>query len=105
MPQRGNESVMAKKRTKVRAKKRRDPLPDEFAGIEKAAEFCDTHDTVDYEEFMKDVDFQVDLKPRTHLVGIDGAVYDKVRAIARKKRIPADKLVSRWIKEKLRSAA
>ena len=47
----------------------------------------------------------VDLKKRTLLISVDGALYDEVRAIAKKKRIPADKLVSRWIQEKLRSAA
>lgn len=90
---------MAKKRTKVAAKRQVDPLPDEFASIEEAAEFWDTHDTVDYEQFTRDVHFDVNLKQRTHLVGIDGAIYDEVRALAKKKRIPADKLVNRWIKK------
>ena len=73
--------------------------------IQKLAEFWDTHDTVDYEEFMRDVEFEVDLKPRTHLVTIEGRVYDRVRAVAKKRRVPIDKLVSGWIEEKLRDAA
>jgi hypothetical protein len=36
---------------------------------------------------------------------MDGELYDEVSAIAKKKRIPTDKLVSRWVKEKLRDAA
>ena len=88
------------KRTKAR-----DPLPEHFNSIEEAAEFWDTHSTADYEEYFKEVDCEFDIKKRTHLISIDGAVYDRIRAIAKKKRIPADKLVSRWIKEKLRSAA
>ncbi len=88
------------KRTKVR-----DPLSEHIDTIEEAAEFWDTHSTADYEEYFKEVDCQFDIKKRTHLISIDGAVYDRIRAIAKKKRIPADKLVSRWIKEKLRSAA
>ncbi len=86
-------------------KKKRDPLPEHFASLEEAAEFWDTHDTVDYEEFMRDVEFEVDLKPRTHLVTIEGRVYDRVRAVAKKRRVPVDRLVSRWIEEKLRDAA
>ncbi|HMG72396.1 MAG TPA: CopG family antitoxin [Pyrinomonadaceae bacterium] len=93
--------------TNARSKrtKARDPLPEHFNTIEEAAEFWDTHSTTDYEEYFKEVDCQFDIKKRTHLISIDGAVYDRIRAIAKKKRIPADKLVSRWIKEKLRSAA
>ena len=96
---------MARRGNKVRTKKPVDPLPEEFASLEEAAEFWDTHDTVDYEQFMRDVEFEVDLKPRTHLVTIEGRVYDRVRAVAKKRRVPIDKLVSRWIEEKLRSAA
>lgn len=92
-------------KAKKPSKKKRDPLPEHFASLEEAAEFWDTHDTVDYEEFMRDVEFEVDLKPRTHLVTIEGRVYDRVRAVAKKRRVPIDKLVSRWIEEKLRSAA
>lgn len=97
------EEVMTNK-TK-RPKEKRDSLPRHFASIEEAAEFWDTHDTVDYEQFMRDVEFEVDLKPRTHLVTIEGRVYDRVRAVAKKRRVPIDKLVSRWIEEKLRDAA
>jgi hypothetical protein len=32
-------------------------------------------------------------------------LYKEVSAVAKKKRIPTEKLVTRWIKEKLRSAA
>ncbi len=87
------------------AKKRRDPLPVHFSSLEEASEFWDTHDSGDYEEYFEDVRCEFDLKKRTHVVSIDGALYDKVRAVAKKKRVPADKLVARWIQEKLRTAA
>ncbi len=97
---------MASKTTnRQAAKKKRDPLPEHFASVEEAAEFWDTHDSGDYDEYFVDVECEVKLKKRTLLISVDGALYDEVRAIAKKKRIPADKLVSRWIKEKLPSAA
>src|SRR5438876_4304675 len=105
MRARGSKDIMERRGNKPRTKKPVDPLPEEFASLEEAAEFWDTHDTVDYEEFMRDVEFEVDLKPRTHLVTIEGRVYDRVRAVAKKRRVPIDKHVSRWIEEKLRSAA
>ena len=34
----------------------RDILPEEFHSISEAANFWDTHDSIDYEDMMKDVD-------------------------------------------------
>ena len=90
---------MPRKKSKA-ATKVRDPLPEHFNSLEEAAAFWDTHDSSDYDEYFKDVEFQVDLKPRTHLVAIEGPLYDKVRAIAKKKRVATDKLVNRWLEEK-----
>ena len=90
-------------KAKSKTNKRRDPLPEHFKSLEEAGEFWDTHDSGDYEEYFVDVDCKVDLKQRT--IVVDSSLYNQVRAIAKKKRIPTNKLVSRWIKEKLRSAA
>jgi len=84
---------------------KRDPLPEHFSSLEEAAEFWDTHDSGDYEEYFEDVECKFDIKKRTHLISIDGALYDRVRAIAKRNRIPTDKLVSRLIEEGLRNAA
>ncbi len=91
---------MARKKSKATPKKIRDPLPEHFNSLEAAAEFWDTHDSSDYDEYFKDVEVEVALKPRTHLVAIEGPLYDKVRAIAKKKRVATDKLVNRWLEEK-----
>ncbi|MGZ8843457.1 MAG: CopG family antitoxin [Pyrinomonadaceae bacterium] len=93
---------MARKKGKT---KERDPLPDHFDSLEEAGEFWDTHSSADYEEYFHDVECKFDIKKKTRLISMDGSLYNEVRAVAKKKRIPADKLVSRWIKEKLRSAA
>ena len=94
---------MPKKTKRSTRTKSRDPLPEHFASLEEAAEFWDTHDSSDYEEYFVDVDVEVDLKKRSLVV--DRSLYDEVRALAKRKRIPTEKLVTRWIKEKLRSAA
>ncbi len=95
---------MADIKTKSRKQKHRDPLPKHFKSIDEAAEFWDTHDSTDYNEYFTKVDVEVDLK-RTHSVEIDGKLFNKVRAIAKRKRMPADRLVKRWIEEKVRTAA
>ena len=96
---------MAAKARKKAHRKQRDPLPEHFNSLEECAEFWDTHDSADYEEYFTDVEFEVDLKKRSLLVSVDSDVYKKVRAIAKKKGVAADKLVNRWIKEKVRTAA
>jgi len=44
---------------------KREPIPDEFASCEEAAEFWDTHDTTDYPEAFSDAEIGVDLNGRT----------------------------------------
>jgi hypothetical protein len=90
---------------KNKTKERRDPLPAHFASLAEAAEFWDTHDSGDYEEYFTDVECRFDIKKKTHLISLDGSLYKEVSAVAKKKRIPTEKLVTRWLKEKLRSAA
>lgn len=91
---------MANTKSKAKGRKSRDPLPEHFDSLEEAAEFWDTHDSADYEEYMRDVEFDVDIKRRTYLVSLDDSLYRKVQAIARKEGVPAETLVNRWIEEK-----
>ena len=90
---------------KSNSTRERDPLPEHFETLEEAAAFWDTHDSGDYEEYFSDVECKFDIEKSTRVISMDSALYDEVRAVAKRKRIPTDKLVSRWIKEKLRSAA
>jgi CopG antitoxin of type II toxin-antitoxin system len=87
-------------KTKVKARKHSDPLPEHFDNIEEAAEFWDTHDSAEYEEFMREVDSEVEIKRRTYWVSLNGELYRKVRAIAQEKGVPADALVNLWVEEK-----
>ena len=91
---------MANVKGKVKVRKQRDPLPERFDSLEEAAEFWDTHDSADYEEYMRDVECEFDIKRRTYLVSLDGELYRKVRAIAQEKGVPAETLVNLWIEEK-----
>lgn len=81
-------------------KRKRDPLPERFESLEEAGEFWDTHDSGEYEEFMKDVQCEFDLEKRTYLVPVEGALYEKVEKIARRRGLKAGALVNRWLSEK-----
>jgi hypothetical protein len=91
---------MANTRSKTKAKKQRDPLPAHFHSLDEAAEFWDTHDSADYEEYMRDVECEVDIQRRVHLISLDSDLYRKVSAIAQARGISADTLVNLWVQEK-----
>ena len=91
---------MPRKSSKQTHKGTRDPLPEHFNSLEEAANFWDSHDSADYDEYFEDVEAEVDIKRRTYLISIDGPLYDKVQAIARKKHVALETLVNRWIQEK-----
>jgi hypothetical protein len=91
---------MANIKSRAKVHQQRDPLPEHFDSVEEAAEFWDTHDSADYEEYMRDVECNVEIKQRTYLVSLDGDLYRKVRAIAQEKGVPAETLVNLWIEEK-----
>jgi hypothetical protein len=55
---------MANTKSKLKVKKQRDPLPEQFETLEEAAEFWDVHDSSEYEEYMKDVECVVAIKRR-----------------------------------------
>jgi len=86
-------------------KQQRDPLPDEFSSAEEAGEFWDTHSGADYEDYMKEVRFDVDLKGRTHDVRIADDLMRQVRKIANQKGVATETLVNLWLQEKVAAAS
>lgn len=80
--------------------KNRDPLPEHFATIEEAAEFWDTHDSADYEEYMRDVECRVNIKRRTYMISLDSDLYRKLRVIAKERGVKPETLVNLWLQEK-----
>ena len=86
-------------------KQQRDPLPEEFSSAEEAGEFWDTHSGTDYEDHMKEVHFDVDLKGRTHDVRIADDLMREVRKIANQKGVATETLVNLWLQEKIAAAA
>lgn len=82
-------------------KKKRDPLPEEFSSAEEAGEFWDTHSGADYEDYMKEVHFDVELKRRAHDVRVTDDVLRAVRKIARQRGVATETLVNLWLHEKV----
>ena len=80
--------------------RKHDPLPKHLNSLEEAGEFWDTHDSADYEDLMHEVECEVEIKRRVHLVSLDGELFRKVSAIAQSRGVSAETLVNLWVHEK-----
>lgn len=79
---------------------KRDPLPEEFKSAEEAGEFWDTHSGADYEDYMQEAHFEVDLRQHSTDVRVSDEIMRKVRKIARHQGVAAETLVNLWLQEK-----
>ena len=82
-----------------------DPIPEEFASYEEAAEFWDTHDTTDYPDSFETVSVQTELKHRRFEVEIDADLIPVLSKQAHSRGVKVSRLVSEMIREKVLPAA
>lgn len=84
--------------------KQREPLPEQFATIEEAAEFWDTHDLTDYWDLTEDVDFVVNLRQSRYLVALAPELAKQLATQAYKRGLSTETLINIWLTEKLQEA-
>lgn len=89
----------------AKSKKKRDPLPEEFQSLEEAGEFWDTHSSADYEEYIQEAHFEVDLKRSVKEVRVADQVLREVSKIAKRQGITIETLVNLWLQEKIAASA
>ncbi len=82
-----------------------DQIPEQFATIEEAAEFWDTHDLADYWDLTEEVEFEVNLQRRRYLVALDPELAEKLAAEAHQRELATETLVNLWLSEKLQQIA
>jgi predicted phosphatase len=85
----------------MRKKKQIDPIPEEFASYEEAAEFWDTHDTTEYPNGFRTVEVQSELKKRHTEIEIEADVVKALRAQARRKGVSPGHLASDILRQRL----
>jgi len=85
-------------------KKHVDPMPEEFASYEEAAEFWDTHDTTDYPGAFRTVEAMVEFRRRRYEIEIDEDVARVLRAQARQKGVTISHLASDLLRQQLPAA-
>ena len=82
-----------------------DPIPEEFASYEEAADFWDTHDTTDYPESFETVEVQAELENRRFEVEIDADLMSALSKQAQNRGVKVSRLVSEMLREKIRPSA
>ena len=75
-----------------------------FESVDELVEFFDTHDMGEYWEQFPEAKFEVNIKTRKHLVVIDEEIIPKLSEIAKSKKVPSQKLINTWLREKLETS-
>ncbi len=83
----------------------RDPIPEQFATEEEAAEFWATHSIADYEEFLEPVDVDFDLQRRHFEIEVDEMTFRELSNRARETQRPIKDLASQLLSGALVSDA
>lgn len=85
--------------------KKVDPIPTSFNSAEEAGEFWDTHDTMDYEDVLRDVQpGTVELRHRYAEVEIEMGVVQALRTEAHQRGISVSDLASELLRQQLKAA-
>jgi predicted phosphatase len=85
-------------------KKHIDPLPEEFASYEEAAEFWDAHNTADYPDAFQTVEVVSALRGRHYEIEIEADVVKTLRTRARQKGTSLGRLVSELLRQQLEAS-
>ena len=65
-------------------------------------EFWDRHDLSDYWTKTRKVKLEVVLEPETTYYPVEKNLAEKINSVARKRGVPSDTLVNRWLDQKLK---
>ncbi|NET59132.1 MAG: hypothetical protein F6K47_24210 [Symploca sp. SIO2E6] len=82
-----------------------DPIPEEFASYEAAAEFWDTHDTTDYLDDFETVPIETQLQQKRFAVEIDEELMQVLYQQSQQQGVGVTQLVNNMLREILESAA
>jgi CopG antitoxin of type II toxin-antitoxin system len=86
-------------------KKQIDPIPDEFASLDEAAEFWGSHDTTDYPQAFRTVRVVAELRNRHYEIPLEADVIKALEARARKTGVTLGHLASDLLRRRLRTSA
>ena len=77
-------------------------LPN-FDSPDELTKFFDENDLGDYLEQMPEADFKVNLQRRSYFVAVDEELVRQLSEISKRERLPSEKIVNSWLREKISS--
>lgn len=84
----------------------RDPLPETFDTFEEMAEFWDTHDVTDYEEYLTLVEATISAQPKhEYVLTLSNSLDVLLRKVQKVEGVSLNTLVNLWVQEKLHQYA
>ena len=86
-------------------KSRIDPIPEEFAGYDDAADFWDTHDTTHYPDAFRTVKVVSKFRGRHFEIEIEPDVVKSLQQRARQKGVTLGHLASSLLRRRLTTSA
>jgi len=75
-----------------------------WRSLDELVDYFDTHDMGEHLDKMPNVDLEVDIKRRRHLVAIDDDVLAQVSEVADKKGLSTGGLINIWLRERIRQS-
>ncbi len=88
----------------MRKRKSSEPIPEEFASYQKAAEFWDTHDTTHYLDVFHTVKVVGKLRHRLYEIPIAPDVLEALRARARRRGVSIGQLTNELLRRDLNTS-
>ncbi|RKZ36582.1 MAG: hypothetical protein DRQ49_17720 [Gammaproteobacteria bacterium] len=86
----------------VENKTLKDPIPATFETYEEMADFWDTHDVTDYEEYLTPVEINVSTHPKhQYVITLSDSLDTAFRKIQQKEGVSLNTLINLWVQEKL----
>ena len=82
----------------AKSKSRKEVATRSVSGL---VEWFDRNDSGDYLRQMPEVNFDVDIKRRKHLVSLDPELSAKVTRIAKARKTSSASLINSWVREKM----
>jgi hypothetical protein len=86
---------------KISKEKRFDPIPEEFNNYDEAAEFWNTHDTMDYPDTFRTIKVVSKFKGRHYKIELEEDIIKALKIQARKKGITPGELATNILRQKL----
>jgi len=72
-----------------------------WGSLDEVVDYFDTHDMGGYLDHLHQVQVEVDIKRKRHLVAIDDDILARVGEVAKQRRVSSEALINTWLRERL----